>query len=68
MARIVAIDNSICIFCGVCVRETPAVFSRDEDGRIIVRGSGEVEPQVMDDLLETMEDCPVGAIYLTEKN
>lgn len=56
------IDASICVVCGMCVSAAPEAFFMDEKGR--PHGVEKLVPYVIDDALQVMEDCPVGAISI----
>ncbi len=46
----------------MCVQAAPEAFFMDEAGR--PKGRGVIPPHAIDDALQVMEDCPVGAISL----
>ncbi len=56
------IDASVCVVCGMCVAAAPEAFFMDEKGRL--HGVEEIPARSLDDALQVMEDCPVGAISM----
>jgi ferredoxin len=56
----VKIDDELCIGCGVCCSMMEDVFELDDDeGVAIVKDN--ISPDG-EDLIETIDACPVGAI------
>ena len=58
----VFVDKARCVACGMCVDACPAVFRFGQDG--LAEGLGEIPQDIVDDTIQTSEDCPVGAICL----
>lgn len=58
------VDLALCVRCCACVAAVPGAFFRDERGE--VRGRQELYREDLEDAMEAMADCPVGAIRLIE--
>ena len=56
------VDKQICVACGMCVDSCPQEFRFGTDG--FAEGYQEIPQDVVDDVLQVAEDCPVGAIEL----
>ena len=56
------VDVSLCVRCCACVASVPGAFCRDEKGE--VQGRRELYREDLEDALEAMADCPVGAISI----
>ncbi|WP_327286163.1 MULTISPECIES: ferredoxin [unclassified Streptomyces] len=61
----VIIDKDVCVACGACVLSGPDVFDQNEDGQavLVVDEPGE---SLRDQILESIEACPVQALSLVE--
>ncbi len=62
----VAVDQSLCIACGVCIHLCPEVFAWNEQGRSEA-WSPAVPPQVEAVVLRVLDLCPVNAISRKEE-
>jgi ferredoxin len=51
------IEDAMCVKCGACMTLYPDIFKFDEDGKIVVLKSVQVEK-----ISKIKESCPVGAI------
>lgn len=57
----VVVDKDVCVRCGMCVGAAPAVFCMTVDG---IASAPEIPQEFLDDAIQVMEDCPVGAIRI----
>ena len=59
------VDRSLCFGFGDCVDTAPAVFALDEENTAYV-----IDPDAADVelILEAAQNCPVDAIFVTDKN
>lgn len=58
----VIVDESVCIGCGFCAANKPEVFDMNDDGYAFTKE--EKNKEINDEIMETLEGCPVGAIKL----
>jgi len=58
------VDKNVCIGCGLCADECPAVFGMGED--VAVVAVSEIPADVIADCREAAGSCPVEAIKLQE--
>ena len=61
---IASIDASLCVACGFCVQNCPAVFSVEQSHHI---KGGPIPPNALEDATDAMMLCPAGAIAIHEK-
>jgi ferredoxin len=61
----VHVDSHICAGFGVCVGLCPEVFELHEDGYSVAR-VGEVPPKLEDAVRQAVNQCPAGAISLSD--
>lgn len=61
-----SIDESKCIMCGSCVAICPEVFEMKDDGKVAVKGNGEVPKESEEKVKESESSCPVSAINIEE--
>lgn len=57
------VDKDLCIGCGVCEEECPAVFHMEEDGKATAT-EGVIPAENIDCANSAGEACPVEAIIL----
>ena len=69
----VVVDLTTCVDHGQCVFAAPAVFSLDDNGRLVFRRetseiyvSEELEESLRDDVEEAADVCPVQAIEIED--
>lgn len=56
------VDKQLCVACGMCVDSCPQEFRWGTDG--FAEGKLEIPQDIVDDVIQVAEDCPVGAICL----
>ena len=56
------VDKDKCVACGMCVDSCPQGFHFGRDG--FAEGKTEIPQDIVDDVWQTIEDCPVAAICL----
>ncbi|WP_141430747.1 ferredoxin [Bacillus sp. 03113] len=69
MSKYTIVDKTTCIACAACGAIAPEIFDFDEDGiaEVILdnnTGTGKVEEELYDDLIEAQEGCPVHSIKI----
>ena len=57
----VKINNEKCLICGMCASMMNEVFDFNDEG-IVVADSSKINEENEEQVKETMENCPVGAI------
>jgi len=57
------VDKELCIGCGVCQEECPAVFTMDDDGKASAI-KDEISKEQTDSANSAKEACPVEAITI----
>ena len=69
----VVVDLTTCVDHGQCVIAAPAVFSLDENGRLVFRRemteiyvSDELDESLRDEVQEAADACPVQAIEIED--
>lgn len=62
----VKIDLEKCIMCGSCVAICPEVFEMGDDGKVKVKGEGEVAEEVKEKVEQAKSGCPAVAIETEE--
>lgn len=56
------VEKSLCIACGMCIQACPHVFCLGEEG--LAEAAEKLPPESYEDVIQTAEDCPVGAIRI----
>ncbi|WP_173441798.1 ferredoxin [Selenomonas ruminantium] len=56
------VDKDKCVACGMCVDSCPLGFHFGSDG--LAEGNQDIPQDIVDDVWQTIEDCPVAAICL----
>ncbi len=56
------VDKQKCVACGMCVDACPTAFRLGSDG--LAESYLEIPQDIVDDVWQVIEDCPVGAICL----
>jgi ferredoxin len=59
------VDRDLCIGCGLCAAICPDVFEMDGEGKSVVIADP-VPPASEAEAQDAAEQCPVGAITLTD--
>ena len=59
------VDETLCIGCAMCVSMCDSVFSMNEDG-ISEAITGEISNDILSDVEEARDCCPVDAIVIEE--
>ena len=59
---IASVDPSLCVACGFCVQNCPAVFSMNQNHHI---KGGPIPQSALEDATDAMMLCPAGAIAVT---
>ncbi len=59
------VDRSRCFSYGVCVATLPDMFEFDDDGK---SRPVNTEAASLEQLMEAVDDCPVGAISIHDSN
>ena len=59
----VKLDKNLCIGCGLCEENVPGVFRIGEYTAELK--ADEVDDELVQQVRETMEDCPAGAITIS---
>ncbi len=61
------VDQDLCIGCGMCVSLCEKVYELAEDtGKAFIKDSEAFSKVTEEELEETKQECPVGAIDFTE--
>lgn len=61
----VEVHTNECVGCGMCVGQFPKYFEFNEDG-LSTTVKEEVDDEDLEELKETVEYCPTGAIEVNE--
>ena len=56
------VDKDKCVACGMCVDSCPLGFHFGSDG--LAEGNLDIPQDIVDDVWQTIEACPVAAICL----
>ena len=59
----ILVDRDLCVGAGQCVIRAADVFEHDHDGNVQVHHE-HVTPQVWEDVVDAVANCPVQAISL----
>lgn len=62
----IELDKDLCVGCGLCEENLPEIFKTGEYTAELK--ISEVDESFSDKLRETVEDCPVNAITISEKS
>ena len=60
------INKRLCVACGMCADACPRCFRMGSDGR--AEAFENITKEILDDALQTAQDCPVGAITISRSS